>query len=168
MNAAQLKSYRDKLKAAEKNIAIRLYCDNGIIIDEGAMFVKWDDANDIVMAIKANDNHVNQPGVRIKTIITDYDMVQYMIAYSTKRSIVPIATTLGYSTDQIKNIIDMYDNPNPGAYINTAPKAVLDVIAQEDADKKAEAEANLQAQLDWAERNNFATGPVIRKRLQNK
>jgi len=39
MDATQLKAYRDKLRATENNIAIRLYCDNGIIIDK---FIKED------------------------------------------------------------------------------------------------------------------------------
>ena len=74
MDATQLKAYRDKLRATENNIAIRLYCDNGIIIDEGSMFVKWDDANNVIMAIKSNEDQQNHPGVKMKIIVTDFDI----------------------------------------------------------------------------------------------
>jgi len=110
MDATQLKAYRDKLRATENNIAIRLYCDNGIIIDEGSMFVKWDDANNVIMAIKSNEDQQNHPGVKMKIIVTDFDMVQYMIAYSTHKSVQPIAKVFGFTDDQIKNFINKFDN----------------------------------------------------------
>lgn len=165
MDATQLKAYRDKLYAAEKNIALRLYCDNGIIIDEGTMFVKWDDASNIVIAIKSNDDQVNHPGVKIKTIITDYDMVQYVMAYSTRKSIKPLATALGYSSTQIDNLIDKFDNVDIRSYINTTPKEVIDVIAAEDTAKEVEYKKNIELQEKFAEEHRIATATQIRKRF---
>ena len=76
MDATQVKKYRDLLRGAEKNIGLRLYCDNGIIIDEIEMFVNWNDTDNVVIAIKANEDQVNHPGVKLKTIIADYEMIQ--------------------------------------------------------------------------------------------
>ncbi len=58
------------------------------------MFVNWNDTDNVVIAIKANEDQVNHPGVKLKTIIADYEMIQYIIAYSTGRSIRPIAKQL--------------------------------------------------------------------------
>lgn len=166
MDATQLKSYRDKLYGAETNIALRLYCDNGIIIDEGTMFVKWDDANNVVIAIKSNEDQVNHPGVKIKTIITDYDMVQYVIAYSTGKSIKPIAQALGYSATQVENLVDKFDNVDIRTYLNTTPKDVVDVIAAEDLAKQTQAAATMQVLEDRAKDNHHATVQIIRNKRQ--
>lgn len=147
METATVKMFRDKLRAAEKNIAIRLYCDNGIIIDEGTMFVKWDDANNVILAIKSNEDQVNHMGVKIKTIIADYSMIQYLIAYSTHRSIKPIAKELGYSDEQIDNAIDKFDNIDPHTFLNTVPKEVKelsDEMAAKDEEERVKKDKKIK------------------------
>ena len=151
MDATQLKAYRDKLRATENNIAIRLYCDNGIIIDEGSMFVKWDDANNVIMAIKSNEDQQNHPGVKMKIIVTDFDMVQYMIAYSTHKSVQPIAK---------------FDNQDLRTYLNAVPEDVLHEIVAQQAAIDAQAKATLQLQEDRAKAEHRVTAQQIRERQQ--
>lgn len=166
MDATQLKAYRDKLRATENNIAIRLYCDNGIIIDEGSMFVKWDDANNVIMAIKSNEDQQNHPGVKMKIIVTDFDMVQYMIAYSTHKSIQPIATAFGFTNDQIKNFINKFDNQDLRTYVHAVPEDVLHEIVTQQAAIDAQAKATLQLQEDRAKAEHRVTAQQIRERQQ--
>ena len=166
MDATQLKAYRDKLRATENNIAIRLYCDNGIIIDEGAMFVKWDDANNVILAIKSNEDQQNHPGVKMKIIVTDFDMVQYMIAYSTHKSIQPIAKAFGFTDDQIKNFINKFDDQDLRTYLNAVPEDVMQEIAARQAAIDAQAKATLQLQEDRAKAEHRVTAQQIRERQQ--
>lgn len=166
MDATQLKAYRDKLRATENNIAIRLYCDNGIIIDEGSMFVKWDDANNVIMAIKPNEDQQNHPGVKMKIIVTDFDMVQYMIAYSTHKSVQPIAKAFGFTDDQIKNFINKFDNQDLRTYLNAVPKDVMQEIAARQAAIDAQAKVVLQQQEDRAKAEHRVTAQQIRERQQ--
>lgn len=166
MDATQLKAYRDKLRATENNIAIRLYCDNGIIIDEGSMFVKWDDANNVIMAIKSNEDQQNHPGVKMKIIVTDFDMVQYMIAYSTHKSIQPIAKAFGFTDDQIKNFINKFDDQDLRTYLNAVPEDVMQEIAARQAAIDAQAKATLQLQEDRAKAEHRVTAQQIRERQQ--
>lgn len=166
MDATQLKAYRDKLRATENNIAIRLYCDNGIIIDEGTMFVKWDDANEVIVAIKANDDQQNHPGVKTKVIITTFEMVQYMIAYSTHKSIQPLAKAFGFTDDQIKNFINKYDSQDLQSYLNTTPEDVLQEIVAQQSAVEAQAKATLQLQEDRAKAEHRVTAQQIRERQQ--
>ena len=166
MDATQLKAYRDKLRATENNIAIRLYCDNGIIIDEGDMFVKWDDANNMIMAIKSNEDQQNHPGVKMKIIVTDFDMVQYMIAYSTHKSVQPIAKAFGFTDDQIKNFINKFDNQDLRTYVNAIPEDVMQEIVTRQATIDAQAKATLQLQEDRAKAEHRVTAQQIRERQQ--
>lgn len=166
MDATQLKAYRDKLRATENNIAIRLYCDNGIIIDEGDMFVKWDDANNVIMAIKSNEDQQNHPGVKMKIIVTDFDMVQYMIAYSTHKSVQPIAKAFGFTDDQIKNFINKFDNQDLRTYLNAVPEDVMQEIAARQAAIDAQAKVVLQQQEDRAKAEHRVTAQQIRERQQ--
>lgn len=166
MDATQLKAYRDKLKATENNIAIRLYCDNGIIIDEGSMFVKWDDANNMILAIKSNEDQQNHPGVKMKIIITDFDMVQYMIAYSTHKSVQPIAKAFGFTADQIKNFINKFDDQDLRTYVHAVPEDVLQEIVTQQAAIDAQAKATLQLQEDRAKAEHRVTAQQIRERQQ--
>lgn len=166
MDATQLKAYRDKLRATENNIAIRLYCDNGIIIDEGTMFVKWDDANNVILAIKSNEDQQNHPGVKMKIIVTDFDMVQYMIAYSTHKSIQPIAKAFGFTDDQIKNFINKFDDQDLRTYLNAVPEDVMQEIAARQAAIDAQAKATLQLQEDRAKAEHRVTAQQIRERQQ--
>ena len=166
MDATQLKAYRDKLRATENNIAIRLYCDNGIIIDEGSMFVKWDDANNVIMAIKSNEDQQNHPGVKMKIIVTDFDMVQYMIAYSTHKSVQPIAKAFGFTDDQIKNFINKFDNQDLRTYLNAVPEDVMQEIAARQAAIDAQAKVVLQQQEDRAKAEHRVTAQQIRERQQ--
>ena len=166
MDATQLKAYRDKLRATENNIAIRLYCDNGIIIDEGSMFVKWDDANNMILAIKSNEDQQNHPGVKMKIIITDFDMVQYMIAYSTCKSVQPIAKAFGFTDDQIKNFINKFDNQDLRTYVHAVPEDVLHEIVTQQAAIDAQAKATLQLQEDRAKAEHRVTAQQIRERQQ--
>lgn len=166
MDATQLKAYRDKLRATENNIAIRLYCDNGIIIDEGEMFVKWDDANNVIMAIKSNEDQQNHPGVKMKIIVTDFDMVQYMIAYSTHKSVQPIAKAFGFTDDQIKNFINKFDNQDLRTYVHAVPEDVLQEIVTQQAAIDAQAKAVLQQQEDRAKAEHRVTAQQIRERQQ--
>lgn len=166
MDATQLKAYRDKLRATENNIAIRLYCDNGIIIDEGDMFVKWDDANNVIMAIKSNEDQQNHPGVKMKIIVTDFDMVQYMIAYSTHKSVQPIAKAFGFTDDQIKNFINKFDNQDLRTYVNAVPEDVLQEITARQAAIDAQAKVVLQQQEDRAKAEHRVTAQQIRERQQ--
>ena len=166
MDATQLKAYRDKLRATENNIAIRLYCDNGIIIDEGTMFVKWDDANNVILAIKSNEDQQNHPGVKMKIIITDFDMVQYMIAYSTHKSIQPIAKAFRFTDDQIKNFINKFDDQDLRTYLNAVPEDVMQEIAARQAAIDAQAKATLQLQEDRAKAEHRVTAQQIRERQQ--
>lgn len=166
MDATQLKAYRDKLRATENNIAIRLYCDNGIIIDEGSMFVKWDDANNVILAIKSNEDQQNHPGVKMKIIITDFDMVQYMIAYSTHKSVQPIAKVFGFTDDQIKNFINKFDNQDLRTYVHAVPEDVLHEIVAQQAAIDAQAKATLQLQEDRAKAEHRVTAQQIRERQQ--
>lgn len=166
MDATQLKAYRDKLRATENNIAIRLYCDNGIIIDEGSMFVKWDDANNVILAIKSNEDQQNHPGVKMKIIITDFDMVQYMIAYSTHKSVQPIAKAFGFTDDQVKNFINKFDNQDLRTYVHAVPEDVLQEIVNQQATIDAQAKATLQLQEDRAKAEHRVTAQQIRERQQ--
>lgn len=166
MDATQLKAYRDKLKTTEQNIAIRLYCDNGIIIDEGTMFVKWDDPNEVIIAIKANDDQQNHPGVKTKVIITTFEMVQYMIAYSTRKSVQPIAKAFGFTDDQIKNFINKYDSQDLQSYLNTTPEDVLQEIVAQQTAIDAQAKVVLQQQEDRAKAEHRVTAQQIRERQQ--
>lgn len=166
MDATQLKAYRDKLRATENNIAIRLYCDNGIIIDEGSMFVKWDDANNVIMAIKSNEDQQNHPGVKMKIIVTDFDMVQYMIAYSTHKSIQPIAKAFGFTDDQIKNFINKFDDQDLRTYLNAVPEDVMQEIVTRQAAIDAQAKVVLQQQEDRAKAEHRVTAQQIRERQQ--
>jgi hypothetical protein len=166
MDATQLKAYRDKLRATENNIAIRLYCDNGIIIDEGTMFVKWDDANNVILAIKSNEDQQNHPGVKMKIIVTDFDMVQYMIAYSTHKSIQPIAKAFGFTDDQIKNFINKFDDQDLRTYLNAVPEDVMQEIAARQAAIDAQAKVVLQQQEDRAKAEHRVTAQQIRERQQ--
>lgn len=166
MDATQLKAYRDKLRATEQNIAIRLYCDNGIIIDEGNMFVKWDDANEVIVAIKANDDQQNHPGVKTKVIITTFEMVQYMIAYSTRKSVQPIAKDFGFTDDQIKNFLNKFDSQDLRSYLNTVPEDVLHEIVAQQAAVDAQAKIVLQQQEDRAKAEHRVTAQQIRERQQ--
>jgi len=166
MDATQLKAYRDKLRATENNIAIRLYCDNGIIIDEGSMFVKWDDANNMILAIKSNEDQQNHPGVKMKIIVTDFDMVQYMIAYSTHKSVQPIAKAFGFTDDQIKNFINKFDNQDLRTYVHAVPEDVLQEIVTQQAAIDAQAKATLQLQEDRAKAEHRVTAQQIRERQQ--
>ena len=166
MDATQLKAYRDKLRATENNIAIRLYCDNGIIIDEGDMFVKWDDANNMIMAIKSNEDQQNHPGVKMKIIVTDFDMVQYMIAYSTHKSVQPIAKAFGFTDDQIKNFINKFDNQDLRTYLNAVPEDVMQEIVAQQAAIDAQAKVVLQQQEDRAKAEHRVTAQQIRERQQ--
>lgn len=166
MDATQLKAYRDKLRATENNIAIRLYCDNGIIIDEGSMFVKWDDANNVILAIKSNEDQQNHPGVKMKIIVTDFDMVQYMIAYSTHKSIQPIAKAFGFTDDQIKNFINKFDDQDLRTYLNAVPEDVMQEIVARQAAIDAQAKATLQLQEDRAKAEHRVTAQQIRERQQ--
>lgn len=166
MDATQLKAYRDKLRATENNIAIRLYCDNGIIIDEGDMFVKWDDANNMIMAIKSNEDQQNHPGVKMKIIVTDFDMVQYMIAYSTHKSVQPIAKAFGFTDDQIKNFINKFDNQDLRTYVNAIPEDVMQEIVTRQATIDAQAKTVLQQQEDRAKAEHRVTAQQIRERQQ--
>lgn len=166
MDATQLKAYRDKLRATENNIAIRLYCDNGIIIDEGTMFVKWDDANNVILAIKSNEDQQNHPGVKMKIIVTDFDMVQYMIAYSTHKSIQPIAKAFGFTDDQIKNFINKFDDQDLRTYLNAVPEDVMQEITARQAAIDAQAKATLQLQEDRAKAEHRVTAQQIRERQQ--
>ena len=166
MDATQLKAYRDKLRATENNIAIRLYCDNGIIIDEGSMFVKWDDANNMILTIKSNEDQQNHPGVKMKIIITDFDMVQYMIAYSTHKSVQPIAKAFGFTDDQIKNFINKFDDQDLRTYVHAVPEDVLHEIVAQQATIDAQAKATLQLQEDRAKAEHRVTAQQIRERQQ--
>ena len=166
MDATQLKAYRDKLRATENNIAIRLYCDNGIIIDEGSMFVKWDDANNMILAVKSNEDQQNHPGVKMKIIITDFDMVQYMIAYSTHKSVQPIAKAFGFTDDQIKNFINKFDDQDLRTYVHAVPEDVLHEIVAQQATIDAQAKATLQLQEDRAKVEHRVTAQQIRERQQ--
>lgn len=164
MDATTLKMYRDKLRAAEKNIALRLYCDNAIIIDEGFMFVNWDDANNVIMAIKSNEDQVNHPGVKIKTIITGYEMVQYIIAYSTHRSIKKIATDLGYTDKHIQNIIDTFEPQDKRIYLNAIPEKVMEEIKKQQDDIDAQAKDILQKQEARMKEEHCLTATQIRNK----
>lgn len=164
MDATQVKKYRDLLKAAETNIALRLYCDNGIIIDEGTMFVQWSDADNVVIAIKSNEDQVNHPGVKIKTIIADYEMIQYVIAYSTGKSIKPIAKKLNYTDEQIKNLINKFADPDINSFLNTTPKAVLEEIKHEYDERATEAASVHQLQEDRAKAEGHVTVDQIRNK----
>jgi hypothetical protein len=164
MDATQVKKYRDLLKAAETNIALRLYCDNGIIIDEGTMFVQWSDADNVVIAIKSNEDQVNHPGVKIKTIIADYEMIQYIIAYSTGKSIKPIAKKLKYTDDQITNLINKFADPDINSFLNTIPKAVLEEIKHEHEERATEAARVHQLQEDRAKAEGHVTVDQIRNK----
>ena len=166
MDATQLKAYRDKRRATEDDRASRLYCDNGIIIDEGDMFVQWDDGNNMIVAVKSNEDQVNHPGVKFKIIITDFDMVQYMIAYSTRKSIQPIAKAFNYTDDQIKNFINKFDDPDLRSYLNTTPKEVVEEIEQQKADLDTKAQIVLQMQEDRAKAEHRVTAQQIRERQQ--
>ena len=166
MDATQLKAYRDKLRTTEHNIAIRLYCDNGIIIDEGSMFVNWDDANEVIVAIKANDDQQNHPGVKTKVIITTFEMVQYMIAYSTRKSVQPLAKAFGFTDDQIKNFLNKFDSQDLQTYLNQIPEDVLHEIVAEQAAIDAQAKAVLQQQEDRAKAEHRVTAQQIRERQQ--
>ena len=166
MDATQLKAYRDKLRATENNIAIRLYCDNGIIIDEGSMFVKWDDANNMILAIKSNEDQQNHPGVKMKIIITDFDMVQYMIAYSTHKSVQPIAKAFGFTDEQIKNFINKFADQDLRTYVHAVPEDVLHEIVAQQATIDAQAKATLQLQEDRAKAEHRVTAQQIRERQQ--
>ena len=166
MDATQLKAYRDKLRSTEQNIAIRLYCDNGIIIDEETMFVKWDDANEVIVAIKANDDQQNHPGVKTKVIITTFEMVQYMIAYSTHKSIQPLAKAFDFTDDQIKNFINKFDSQDLRSYLNTVPEDVLQEIVAQQAAVDAQAKFVLQQQEDRAKAEHRVTAQQIRERQQ--
>lgn len=164
MDATQVKKYRDLLKAAETNIALRLYCDNGIIIDEGTMFVQWSDADNVVIAIKSNEDQVNHPGVKIKTIIADYEMIQYIIAYSTGKSIKPIAKKLNYTDDQIANLINKFADPDINSFLNTTPKAVLEEIKHEYEERATEAARVHKLQEDRAKAEGHVTVDQIRNK----
>lgn len=166
MDATQLKAYRDKLRATENNIAIRLYCDNGIIIDEGSMFVKWDDANNMILAVKSNEDQQNHPGVKMKIIITDFDMVQYMIAYSTHKSVHPIAKAFGFTDDQIKNFINKFDDQDLRTYVNAIPEDVMQEIVARQAAIDAQAKVVFQQQEDRAKAEHRVTAQQIRERQQ--
>lgn len=164
MDATQVKKYRDLLRAAEKNIGLRLYCDNGIIIDEIEMMVNWNDDDNVVIAIKSNEDQVNHPGVKIKTIIADYEMIQYIIAYSTGRSIKPIAKKLKYTDAQIDNLINKFADPDIRSFLNTTPKEVLEEIQHEHDAQIAEANRVHQLQEDRAKAEGHVTVDQIRNR----
>ena len=164
MDATQVKKYRDLLRSAEKNIGLRLYCDNGIIIDEIEMFVKWNDDDNVVIAVKSNEDQVNHPGVKLKTIIADYEMIQYIIAYSTGRSIKPIAKKLKYTDEQIENIINAFANPDIKSFLNTTPKAVLEEIQHEYDERATEAARIHQLQEDRAKAEGHVTVDQIRNK----
>lgn len=164
MDATQVKKYRDLLRGAEKNIGLRLYCDNGIIIDEIEMMVNWNDDDNVVIAIKSNEDQVNHPGVKIKTIIADYEMIQYIIAYSTGRSIKPIAKKLKYTDAQIDNLINRFADPDIRSFLNTTPKEVLEEIQREREAQITEALRVNQLQEDRAKAEGHVTVDQIRNR----
>lgn len=164
MDATQVKKYRDLLRAAEKNIGLRLYCDNGIIIDEIEMMVNWNDDDNVVIAIKSNEDQVNHPGVKIKTIIADYEMIQYIIAYSTGRSIKPIAKKLKYTDAQIDNLINKFADPDIRSFLNTTPKEVLEEIQREREAQITEANRVHQLQEDRAKTEGHVTVDQIRNK----
>lgn len=164
MDATQVKKYRDLLKATEKNIGLRLYCDNGIIIDEIGMAVKWNDDDNVVIAIKSNEDQVNHPGVKLKTIIADYEMIQYIIAYSTGRSIIPIAKKFDYTIPQIADIINKFADPDINSFLNTTPKDVLEEIRRQREAQITEALRVHQLQEDRAKAEGHVTVDQIRNK----
>ena len=158
MDATQVKKYRDLLRGAEKNIGLRLYCDNGIIIDEIEMFVNWNDTDNVVIAIKSNEDQVNHPGVKLKTIIADYEMIQYIIAYSTGRSIKPIAKKLNYTDEQIKNLINKFADPDINSFLKKFDMSTKNVLLKQlvfTNFKKTEQKLKVMQQLTKLETNNY-------------
>ena len=128
------------------------------------MFVNWNDTDNVVIAIKSNEDQVNHPGVKLKTIIADYEMIQYIIAYSTGRSIKPIAKKLNYTDEQITNLINKFANPDINSFLNTTPKAVLEEIRHEYDERATEAARIHQLQEDRAKAEGHVTVDQIRNK----
>ena len=116
--------YRDKLRALDKNIALRLICDNMLIIDEAQnAFVKWNDEGGYFIAAMLNRDAMNRPHAPIEVTMTGYVNIQYMTVRADKDSAPAILKALDYTDEQIKNIIEHFI-PSRRYFINMIPEDI--------------------------------------------
>ena len=116
--------YRDKLRVVDKNIALRLTCDNLMIIDEAQnAFVKWNDEDGYLIAAMLNRDVMNRQHAPIEVMMTGYVNIQYMTVRADKDSAPAILKALDYTDDQIKNIVEHFI-PSRRYFINMIPEDV--------------------------------------------
>ena len=116
--------YRDKLRALDKNIALRLTCDNMMIIDEAQnAFVKWNDEGGYFTAAMLNRDAMNRPHAPIEVMMTGYVNIQYMTVRADKDSAPAILKALDYTDEQIKNIVEHFI-PSSRYFINMIPEDI--------------------------------------------
>ncbi len=135
--------YRDKLRAVDKNIALRLTCDNMIVIDEGKnAFVKWNDEGGYLTAAMLNRDAMNRPLEPIEVIMTGYDNIQYMTVRADKDSAPALLKALDYTDKQIKNIVEHFI-PSRRYFINMIPEDVAKAKEDYLAKQKQQRDTNL-------------------------
>lgn len=124
MENSVVTAYRDKLRAVDPKIALRLVCDNMMIIDEAQnAFVKWNDTDGYLTAAMLNRDAMNRPQAPIEVMMTGYENIQYMTVRADKDSAPEILKALGYTDEQITNIVNHFI-PERRYFINTIPKNI--------------------------------------------
>lgn len=58
---------------------IRIICDNSYTFISNTCFMEWDDTNEVLTIIRANNDKYTQQGAPIEIISTTYDHIQYII-----------------------------------------------------------------------------------------
>lgn len=124
MNNEGIIKYRDKLRAIDKNIAFRLTFDSLIIVDEGKnAFVKWNDDEGYFTAAMQNRDAMNRPREPIEILMAGYDQIQCMTVRADKQTAPALLKALGYSDEQISNIVDHFI-PDHSQSVNLIPKNI--------------------------------------------
>ena len=126
MESATVIKYRDLLRGIDKDIAFRLTCDNMMVIDEGKnAFVKWNDKDSYLTAAMLNRDSMSRPGEPIEVMMSTYENIQYMTVRADKDSAPAILKALGYTDEQITNIVHHFI-PERRYFINTIPKDIAE------------------------------------------
>lgn len=124
MENSVVTAYRDKLRAVDPKIALRIVCDNMMVFDESKnAFVKWNDSDGYFTAAMLNRDSLDRPGAPIEVTMSAYENIQYMAVRADKDSAPGILKALGYTDEQITNIVNHFI-PERRYFINTIPKDI--------------------------------------------
>lgn len=106
-------SLRTRLK--QNNIPLRIWCDNEHHFDESDEFIAWDDANEIIYAIRPttlrDQGTGHAPDIPMQVVTTSYEQIQYIVAAVNKEYLDKIVAELqsdGLVTDDNIKVINKY------------------------------------------------------------